>query len=189
MAGPPSHRGRLAAQTAILAVTVVAPLAAVGTTTATAATSNTHRLTLPKPVTEIDPLATPQLKLRPDRLLKSQVPGRTDDREDVRVELGPNGAPTTVTDTQRLVIRGAGNYIIRELGPAREAVGLGQTVPPVLELGTVVWQGFSPGRRALSARLSLDPGIEAARLPLAVSFVFTDRSGRTRPLGPGAAAP
>jgi len=156
---------------------------------AAAAGTDSHRLTLPRPVTEVDPLATPQLQLRPDRLLKSQVPGSARDREDVRVELGPTGAPTAVTDTQQLVIQGAGNYIIRELGPAREAVGLGNTVPPVLELGTVVWQGFSPGRRALSARLTLDPGIEAARLPLSVAFAFTDRAGRTKPLDPGAGAP
>ena len=55
---------------------------------------------------------------------------------------------------------GQGNYVIRELGPARAADGIGDTVPPVLELGTVVWQGFSPGRRELAARLTLDPTIE-----------------------------
>jgi hypothetical protein len=190
MAGAPLHRGRRAAQTAIIALTVALPLLALDTTAAgDPAAADRHRLTLPQPVTEVDPLATPQLKLRPDRLRKSSVPGRVNDREDVRVELGPTGAPATVTDTQQLMIRGAGNYIIRELGPAREAVGLGDTVPPVLELGTVVWQGFSPGRRDLSARLTLDPGIEAARLPLSVRLDFTDRAGRTRPLGPGAQAP
>lgn len=182
MAGAPSHRGGRA----VLAAIIVA----LGTTTMAAATAKgSDRLALPKPVTEVDPLATPQLKLRPDRLLKSQVPGRVNDREEVRVALGPTGAPTTVTDTQQLLINGAGNYIVRELGPAREAVGLGDTVPPVLELGTVVWQGFSPGRRALSARLTLDPGIEAARLPMKVTFGFADRSGRSHPLAAGARAP
>lgn len=182
MAGAPLHRGRSAALAAVIVALTTTPVTA-------AATGGNHRLTLPKPVTEVDPLATPQLQLRPDRLLKSQVPGTVDDREDVRVELGPTGAPTVVTDTQHLVIQGAGNYIIRELGPAREAVGLSDTVPPVLELGTVVWQGFSPGRRELSARLTLDPGIEAARLPLKVGFAFTDRAGKTQPLGAGARAP
>ena len=146
-------------------------------------------IALAAPVGNVDPLATPQLKLRPDRLRKSTVPGRVDDREDVRVALGPTGDPASVVDTQRLVIHGAGNYIVRELGPAREAVGLGGTVPPVLELGTVVWQGFSPGTRALSARLTLDPGIEAARLPMSVRFEFRDAAGRSVPLAPGAQAP
>jgi hypothetical protein len=172
---------------AIIALIVSAPIGALATTSAAAA--DRHSLPLPRPVQEVDPLATPQLQLRPDRLLKSQVPGQAVDREDVRVALGPTGAPASVTDTQQLVIKGAGNYIIRELGPAREAVGLGGTVPPVLELGTVVWQGFSPGTRTLSARLTLDPGIEAARLPMSVRFAFADKEGRTARLQPGGRAP
>jgi hypothetical protein len=188
MAGAVLHRGRPVAQTTILALTVALPLIALAPTPAGAAQGR-HRLSLPKPVTEVDPLATPDLQLRPDRLLTSQVPGRVVDRESVRVALGPTGAPATVTDTQQLTINGAGNYIVRELGPAREAVGLGDTVPPVLELGTVVWQGFSPGRRTLSARLTLDPGIEAARLPMSVRFTFTDNSGKRAALQSGARAP
>src|SRR5205814_800357 len=80
-------------------------------------------------------------------------------------------------------------YVVRELGPARAAVGLGDTVPPVLELGTVVWQGFSPDRRALAARLTLDAGIEAARLPLRVSLALTDAAGRHHALRAGAESP
>ena len=156
---------------------------------ASPACTRANGILLPAPVGNVDPLAAPQLKLRPDRLRKSTVPGRVNDREDVRVALGPTGLPASVTDTQHLAIHGAGNYIVRELGPAREAVGLGSTVPPVLELGTVVWQGFSPGTRTLAARLTLDPGIEAARLPMSVKFEFRDRSGQVRPLAPGAAAP
>jgi hypothetical protein len=148
-----------------------------------------HGIRLPVPVEGVDPLTNVDLGLRPDRLLTSVVPGPVRDVEAVTVALGPSGAPALVTDEQRLVIHGAGNYIVRELGPAREAVGLHGTVPPVLELGTVVWQGFSPGRRALSARLTLDPGIEAARLPMQVAFDFADGAGHPRALGPGAQAP
>jgi hypothetical protein len=171
---------------AIIALIAAAPIGALATT---AGAADRHSLPLPRPVREVDPLATPQLLLRPDRLLKSQVPGQAADREGVRVAIGPSGAPALVTDTQQLVIKGAGNYIIRELGPAREAVGLGGTVPPVLELGTVVWQGFSPGRRVLSARLTLDPGIEAARLPMSVRFAFADKDGKSGRLQPGGRAP
>ena len=141
------------------------------------------------PLTNVTNILNGKFKLRPDRLRKSSVPGTVHDDERVHVALGPTGAPAVVTDLQRLVITGAGNYIVRELGPARQAVGLGATVPPVLELGTVVWMGFSPGRRALSARLTLDPGIEAARLPLTVRFGFRDDHGRPGRLGPGAMAP
>lgn len=192
MAGATVHRGGRALRTAIIALTLMTPVVALTATARAAGTSPgpaAPGIPLPRPVTEVDPLATPQLQLRPDRLLKSAVPGKVADREDVRVALGPTGAPAAVTDTQQLVINGAGNYIVRELGPAREAVGLQQTVPPVLELGTVVWQGFSPGRRALAARLTLDPGIEAARLPLTVRLEFRDAGGRIRPLGAGARAP
>jgi hypothetical protein len=41
----------------------------------------------------------------------------------------------------------------------------------------------------LSARLTLDPGIEAARLPLTVSFEFRGADGRLATLRPGARAP
>ena len=188
MAAVPVQRRRRLGLTipaaALLALATAVPAASAGVNR-----SGGSGIALSRPVGNVDPLATPQLQLRKDRLRKSTVPGRVSDREDVRVALGPSGAPAAVTDTQRLVIRGAGNYIVRELGPARAAVGLGGTVPPVLELGTVVWQGFSPGTRALSARLTLDPGIEAARLPLSVRFDFHDAAGHARPLLPGAEAP
>lgn len=144
---------------------------------------------LVQPVHGVDPLSNVDLGLRKDRLKTSQVPGRLHDVEKITAALGPSGAPVAVTDEQHLLISGAGNYVIRELGPARAAVGLGDTVPPVLELGTVVWQGFSPGRRRLAARLTLDPGIEAARLPMRAAFTFVGADGRRRSLGPGAAAP
>src|SRR4051812_34542681 len=143
-----------------------------------------------QPVRDVDPLqGSLGLGLRKDRLLKSVVPGPVVNREQLTVAVGPTGAPVVVTDLQQLVISAAGNYIIRELGPARRAVGLGDTVPPVLELGQVVWQGFSPGRRALTARLTLDPGIESHRLPMSVQLLFTDRGGHARPLQPGGRAP
>src|SRR3954469_12809388 len=124
MAGATVHRGGRAVRTAIMALTVAAPMLALATAPMAAATSPlpaSHGVPLPQPVIEVDPLATPQLQLRPDRLLKSVVPGHVTDREDVRVAIGPSGVPTAVTDTQQLVINGAGNYIVRELGPAREA--------------------------------------------------------------------
>lgn len=187
MPGDPAHRGRRIVLVAVTAAFALAPLAAPAAGAPGAADGQGIRL--PVPVREVDPLATPDIGLRKDRLLRSQVPGRVSDIERVLVALGPTGAPTRVTDTQRLVIHGAGSYIVRELGPAREAEGLGDTVPPVLELGTVVWQGFSPGRRSLTARLTLDPGIEAARLPMSVRLTFRRQDGRPASLGPGARAP
>src|SRR5947209_7116243 len=143
-----------------------------------------------QPVGHVDPLqGALGLGLRKDRLLKSVVPGPVTNTEQLTVGVGPTGAPVVVTDLQQLVIAAAGNYIVRELGPARRADGLGDTVPPVLELGQVVWQGFSPGNRTLQARLTLDPGIESHRLPMTVQLVFTDRSGHRHPLQPGGRVP
>jgi len=147
-------------------------------------------IALTTPVRDVDPLAGALgLGLRKDRLLKSVVPGPVTNTEDVTVAVGPSGAPVVVTDQQQLVITRAGNYIVRELGPARKAEGLGDTVPPVLELGQVVWQGFSPGTRTLQARLTLDPGLEAHRLPMAVALQFHDARGHRTALRPGGRAP
>src|SRR3954447_165479 len=194
MPGAPACRSRAIARsvrTILLAfppltLLAVAPALAEG---GPAPAARVDQIRLPAPVRDVDPLRDVNLGLRPDRLRKSVVPGTASDREDVVVAVGPTGAPTAVTDTQRLVINGAGNYIIRELGPARAAAGLKDTVPPVLELGTVVWQGFSPGHRELSARLTLDPGIEAARLPMKVAVQLRDSTGHVRRLDAGSRAP
>lgn len=125
---------------------------------------------------------------RPDRLLASDVPGRVVNDETVDVGLASDGAVARVTADQRLTLEGEGDYAIRERGPARSATSLSDDPAPVTQRGAVVWQGFSPGRRALAARLVLDPTIEAAHLPLTVSVTFTDRHGHATLL-PGARLP
>src|SRR3954453_2957547 len=178
---------------ALAAVGVLAMLglgAALTIAPAVAAKPTPAGIPLLQPVRDVDPLqGAVHLGLRKDRLLKSVVPGPVTNTEQLTVGVGPTGAPAIVTDLQQLVIAAAGNYIIRELGPARRAEGLGDTVPPVLELGQVVWQGFSPGRRVLPARLTLDPGIKSNRLPMSVQLRFTDRAGHHRLLAPGGRAP
>src|SRR3954464_4556377 len=194
MPGAPACRdGPIArsVRTILLALAPLTLLASAPTLAAavTAPAEDADQIRLPAPVRDVDPLQGVNLGLRPDRLRKSVVPGTASDREDVVVAVGATGAPMAFTDTQRLVINGAGNYIIRELGPARAAVGLNDTVPPVLELGTVVWQGFSPGHRELSARLPLAPAIEAARLPLKVVTQLRDSAGHVRRLDAGGRVP
>ncbi len=114
---------------------------------------------------------------RPDRLLTSDVPGPVVNDETVRVGLGGDGGVRNVTADQRLALTGQGDYAVRERGPARSAVSLSQEPPPVTRRGAVVWQGFSPGRRDLAARLTLDPLIEAQHLPLSVTVTFTGQAG------------
>src|SRR3954470_12474300 len=196
MPGAPACRSSAVARsvrTILLVSAALTPLAVApalaGAPPATPPAAADTGIRLPRPVHDVDPLRGVDLGLRPDRLRTSVVPGTATDDESVVGAVGPAGAPAAVVDTQRLVIDGAGNYIIRELGPARAAVGLDDTVPPALELGTGVWQGFSPGHRELAARLTLDPAIEAARLPLKVTLRWRDRSGGGGLLDPGGTAP
>ena len=122
---------------------------------------------------------------RPDRLLASDVPGPVVNDEVVRVGLGADGSVRQVVADQRLRLTGEGDYAIRERGPARSATSLTGEPPPVTRRGAVVWQGFSPGHRDLAARLTLDPQIEATRLPLTVSVTFNGSQG----LQPGGRIP
>ncbi len=126
---------------------------------------------------------------RVDRLLKSDVPGPVVNDEVVRVGLGGDGGIGAVTVDQRLQLQGEGDYAIRERGPARSAASLSADPPPVTRLGAVVWQGFSPGRRDLAARLTLDPVIETPHLPLTVAVTFTGADGRAMPLQDGGRLP
>jgi hypothetical protein len=125
---------------------------------------------------------------RPDRLLKSDVPGPVINDEVVNVGIGPAGDVQVVGADQRLTLTGEGDYAVRERGPARSAVSLSTENPPITRLGAVVWQGFSPGRRDLAARLVLDPQIEGPHLPLTVTVTFTSTAGKTV-LEPGGHVP
>ncbi len=114
---------------------------------------------------------------RADRRLVSVVPGPVVNDEVVLVGLGAGGVPAEVLVEQRLRLSGQGDYQVRERGPARASEALGDEPPPVTKFGAVVWQGFSPGSRELAARLTLDPVLEAPRLPLQITV--------DGPVGPG----
>jgi hypothetical protein len=121
---------------------------------------------------------------RADRRLVSVVPGPVVNDEVVLVGLAGSGVPERVLVEQRLVLSGEGDYQVRERGPARASEALGDEPPPVTKFGAVVWQGFSPGSRELAARLTLDPLLEAPRLPLRVTATYDGQ-----PLGPGGQVP
>jgi hypothetical protein len=126
-----------------------------------------------------------------DRLKASKVPGPVVNDELVLVGLDGGGTPRRVQLEQRLLLTGVGDYVIRERGPARAATPLvADSDPPNTKLGAVVWQGFTPGDRRLGARLTLDAGLEAGRLPLAVTVSFAPSGGgAARPLAPGGQVP
>jgi hypothetical protein len=87
----------------------------------------------------------------------------------VVVDLDARGAPTAVSAVQRLTIHGVGDYFFTIPAPLRDVLpGPGTQSKPGLRPGMVLWQGFSGGRRVLSARLLLDPARVSASLPLRV---------------------
>ncbi|MDT4978664.1 MAG: hypothetical protein QOG07_543 [Pseudonocardiales bacterium] len=106
-----------------------------------------------------------------ERLPGSLVPGDVTNDELVQVEVTGDGSVKHVSDRQRIGLTGAGDYDIREAGPALSAIALGDE-PPVLDFGDVVWQGFCPGNRQLGAELVLDPQLESAHLPLRATVSF-----------------
>jgi hypothetical protein len=126
---------------------------------------------------------------RIDRLKPSIVPGAVRNDERVVIGIGGDGTVRTVSLEQRLDVEGVGDYAIRERGPAREATALGGERPPLTQKGAVVWQGFTPGHRALAARLRLDPQIEAEHLPITVKVSFTGVDGKTATLADGGRVP
>lgn len=121
---------------------------------------------------------------RADRVLVSVVPGPVVNDERVLVGLDGGGGVQRVVVEQRLQLTGEGDYQVRERGPARASEALGDEPAPVTKFGAVVWQGFSPGSRELAARLTLDPVLEAARLPLRITASYDGR-----PLDPGGRVP
>ena len=127
-----------------------------------------------------------------ERTRVSSLPpgGTATDVETVDVALDGDGTPVGVEVEQRITLTGRGDYVIVERGPARRARALGDSNPPTLKFGAVLYAGFiPPGGRELAARLTLDPVLEAARLPLSVTLSFAASSGGALPLGPGGAVP
>jgi hypothetical protein len=166
-------------------------LTAVATATPAAAAS----IDLPRPgaalAQELEIVCNRAVGATPERCKKSKVPGPVVNDEVVLVGLAGDGVPSRVQLEQRLLLTKVGDYVIRERGPARSAVPLVPgSDPPNTKLGAVVWQGFTPGDRRLGARLTLDAGLEALRLPLTVTASFTPAiGGTTRPLDPGGRVP
>lgn len=127
-------------------------------------------------------LGTPQ-----DQLPGYLAPGPLSNDELVQVEVSGDGRVTRVRDEQRIRVSGTGDYFLRIAGPARAAVALGGDAP-VLSLGDIIWQGFSPGGRELAARIELEPELESSHLPMRMSLSFT-AGGRRSAVGPDGLLP
>lgn len=98
-----------------------------------------------------------------------RVPGRVDSDELVDVGIGPDGAPLRVAVTQRLDVRGTGDYSFVVPATATDvAPGPGTQSQPGLRDVGLIWQGFSSRRRVLSATATIEPRAAVRALPIAV---------------------
>ena len=157
---------------------LAAPVAATAVRTQVVALPNAAVLLRPPP-----PLSPPAFAR------EVRLPRRITSSERVLVGLTSDGAPSSVRVVQRLVIRGAGDYTFLVPAPATEVrPGPGTATPPGLRTNSIVWQGFSPGRRVLSADADLRLAAAAAALPLRIG-VETTIGGRAPAPGRRASGP
>jgi hypothetical protein len=97
--------------------------------------------------------------------------------ERVLVGVDAAGRPVSVDVVQRLTLRGLGDYTFAVPGPTTDVVAApGSASEPGLRNGAILWSGFSPGRKTLVARATLQLAPAAGALPLRVTIV---RDGET----------
>ena len=87
----------------------------------------------------------------------------------VAVAIDRAGTPFSVTATQRLDVRGLGDYFFTIGAPvlAVRAPADSASVPG-MRTGSIVWAGFNPGERLLAARATLEPAKVVGALPLEI---------------------
>jgi hypothetical protein len=123
------------------------------------------------------PQPTAQLTTEPPLLarvqpLERRFPGRLRSRLRVTVDLDPDGRPVALRADQRLTISALGDYFFVVPAPAVSvSAAPGSAVAPGRRRQGIVWQGFSPGRRTLAARVRLRTAAAALLLPLRVRVV------------------
>ncbi|MBA2358156.1 MAG: hypothetical protein H0V84_06985 [Actinobacteria bacterium] len=92
----------------------------------------------------------------------------------IRVAVDETGRPTAVIDTLRLTLRGSGDYALSIPAPVLDVrPGLGTQSDPGIRRGSIVWLGFSPGRRVLVADAVLDVRKAGPVLPVRTSLEAT----------------
>jgi hypothetical protein len=98
-----------------------------------------------------------------------RFPGHIRNTERVEVGLRSDGSASSVVVTQRLLIGKVGDYAFTVPAPvvSVEAAPGSESQPGQRNTG-IIWQGFSPGRRLLAARASVDPLPAERGLPLSI---------------------
>jgi len=87
----------------------------------------------------------------------------------VSVSIDRAGTPFAVTATQRLDVRGIGDYFFTIGAPVLTVRAPADSAAvPGMRTGSIVWAGFNPGERLLSARATLEPAKVMSALPLRI---------------------
>ena len=94
---------------------------------------------------------------------------RVSNRESVVVGLDEEGTPNSVRVTQTMRLNRLGDYVFAIPAPVLTVLpGPGTQSPPGQRTNQILWQGFSPGRRSLSAQADLRVEDSAPFLPVKV---------------------
>jgi hypothetical protein len=87
----------------------------------------------------------------------------------VAVAIDEAGRPFAVSATQRLDVLGAGDYFFTIGAPVLTVrAAPGSTSIPGMRSQSIIWAGFDPGQRLLSARVTLDTRRVASTLPIRI---------------------
>jgi hypothetical protein len=141
-------------------------LAAAGAAALLAAPAGAGIVTLPSPVAPLS--ASPPLGGGASASAEA-IRHQVDSRTDVAVSVDAAGTPFRIVATQRLDVRRVGDYFFTIGAPVvGVAPGPGSSSQPGFRKGALVWAGFNPGRRILSARATLAPRATAEFLPLRI---------------------
>lgn len=143
-----------------IAAATVAALACAGTAHAA------QRIALPSPIA---PLSAQPPLAGGARTSAENVAHSVSASTDVAVAVDDAGTPFAVTVTQRLDVRGLGDYSFTIGAPVVEVRALADSAAvPGMRTGSIVWAGFDPGERLLVARATLEPAKAVPALPLRI---------------------
>jgi hypothetical protein len=152
----------------------VAAAGALALTGSATASEPPQKVVLPGPVpyaTPIPPLvgrtALTQIYLAPRLRVSSD--------QRVVVGIDGDGRPVALRVRQRLIVHGKGDYQLAIGGPIEDVrAAPGSESDPGLRADQLLWAGFSPARKVLSAEVTLQTAAAAKYLPLRVRL---ERSG------------
>lgn len=142
----------------VLPAAIVAALACAGTARAE------QHIALPSPIA---PLSAQPPLAGGARTSAENVAHSISASTTVTVAIDDAGTPFAVTATQRLDVRGLGDYFFTIGAPVLTVRAPADSASvPGMRTGSIVWAGFNPGERLLVARATLEPAKVLAALPL-----------------------